>query len=362
MKRFAIATLVLVLGAAGMARAYSPEVTQELDRALEDVRKDLASASIDKSKTIAVVAPLLKGDQSGFLAGRLKPTMKDAGLKVVEHLEAEFAEQIKKELANNERWNDLGILDKSTLILIGENLKNAEYLIYGSVREPEVSDRRIYVEMELHIASIKTAEYIWGGVFTKTKRILSDDQERMVRMDRFVSVEREVMRESFADLAAVLKAKDELKGKRIAITPIRGGDELDALALDCTKETMTQAGLKPIEIGARSFAEAYMQVHDKPEQADAILRGAVRARMLELVEDGFRTKTYSIGTEAFVEILDKDGVSLCSKSVVGKKPYVRTLTLWELFQMHKKESVIGAMVLVGLIVIGMFLKATRRVR
>jgi len=333
-----------------------------LDEALEDVGKELSGAPLDKGKTIAVVAPLLKGDQSGFLAGRIKPTLKKAGLTVVEHLEGEFAEQIKKELAANDRWNDLGILDKSTVVLIGESLKNAQYLIYGTLRQPEENERRIYVELELHVASIKTAEYLWGGVFTKTKRILTTNEEKMVRTDRFLNAERETMRASFAELVKTLEGAEIPSGTRIAVTPMRGGEDLSTLARDCAKEAITQAGLKTIEIGARSFAEAYVQVRDKPEQADAILRGGVRARMIELVEKGLEVDTYSIVTEVFVEILDKDGVSLCSKVLVGKRPYEWKRSRWELFQMYKKECLIAAMVLVGLIVIGMFLKATRRVR
>jgi len=358
--------LLVSLATATAAMAFSPEVTQVLDEALEDVRKDLADAAIDKGKTIAVVPPLLKGDQSGFLAGRLKPMMKNAGLNVIEHTDSEFVEQIVKEHPARERWNKMGVLDKSALVLIGETLKTAEYLVYGSIRQPHENERRIYVEMELHIASIKTAEYIWGGVFAKS---MAKPAHRLpppeeVPYDELHEAIRETLAASFADVADALEQTDALRDKKIALTPF--GNDADRYVLGFVKQAITEAGLTWTDLGAHSMGEAYAMIYDKPQQANAVVTGAWRGKTMKPLRDEFTNKVWEVFTEVQIDIQDAGGNGIFSKMVMGKDEYRRVTTPEEVAKIflrkHPKAPLVAIGIVVGLILLGMFFKATRRVR
>lgn len=353
--------VMCLMALVGNVVAFDTDVSLALQEVIDDASAGLKKSGVSANKTVTIFSPLINGDQAGYAEGKLKIAINQAGLKYVEHKEDAFIEQIQKELATNERWNEMGIVDKKTLFLIGENMKVGEYLLYGTIREPDVNDQRIYVEIELHVSSLKTAEYIWGGTFAKrVARPDYDPGEGAISIEMVDDSVRDILKNSFQGCVDELKGNAALVGKKIALTPI--GDDLEGYVQGIAKEMISSAGLTWRNLGARSRGEAFLMVEDKPQQADAVLHGAVRNLSIRHEKSDWDRETYEIYTEVQLDVQGVNGDGLWSKVITGRGEYVDQMTWWELVLHYQRILMIAGAVLLGLIVIGMFLKSTRRVR
>lgn len=126
------------------------DVREAVSEALVQAQSALKSAPFG-SKTVAVLP--FPGDTSGYLTGKLKNQLTSLGFTCIEGKEDPMWDEIVKEIAWDERKDD--ILDADTLVKFGR-LKAAQILLYDKIARIERSTERIYVELELHATDLAT--------------------------------------------------------------------------------------------------------------------------------------------------------------------------------------------------------------
>lgn len=348
------------------AWAMFPEDVRQALRVMvrEAVQPSLSKSGLPADKTISILP--ISGDQDRVLMGLLKHAIQDAGLKCVEGKNDPFWNDVLAEVEWDERKAD--ILDTQTLVTFGK-LKATQFLMYGFVREATTSGQRVFVEIELHVSSIETKAHIWGDVFAQ--RIYKDNAIRgIVEIDESV---RRVLAETFEKGRASLTDAAGQLGEidTAALVPLAG--DVDGYVTSRVEALLSRSTVTPKNLNVSTLGEAEALLRDNPSRADAIVHGSVRDLSRErknrhyLRDGNFMVIDHEVRAEVQLKL---------QESETGAIPWSTTLTAmtidpveitWsDLIYEHPKEAIKLALGTVGvivlLIVIGMFLRSTRRVR
>lgn len=366
MKKHLVVGLALLFAAASAVQSQVTDThgRDALRNAAGQAVASLDLADVAGAKTIALLP--LGRDVDGVLAGVLKSAISAADLACVEAKDDPFFEEIMKEIEWDERKEDM--LDEATVTRFGR-LQAAQLLLYGWVRQYDVSQRRVYVEIELHLSSLETKRHLWGGCFA-SRVYLDPGVKGIVDLDE---TSRELLRQSFADASQSLAASAKTSGlSSVAIVPLAGDVDRYATGL-ATGMFSNLAKLSPRDLSVATLAEAVDLLRAEPSRADALLYGAVRDLSSSLVkEDTFWGNTYRYHAEVELRIQTAKGdivwggtfpasIELRPEGDGELKP---VLVRWFLSHPREIALVVGGVValLVVLAVFRMFFRAVSRPR
>lgn len=350
----ACAALSALAADAGLSRV----VVQE---AIEKAGAAFKTASFPASEPVAVLP--ISEDADGWIAGQLQTALTAAGKTCVVGKDDPMWAEILKEIEWGARKTD--ILDPKTLTSFGK-LKTARILLAAHVRFAADTARYSFVELELHAVGLETKRHLWGA--TVSARKYKDESKLIGLTDLPVQV-RTVALNKFRDgLAASLKKKVK-SGTSTAVLPFPG--DSDSYAGNVIRDAVTMAGLVPVNLDATTLTEARFAVREQKQKSLGVLYGAVRDVSATLVETTPRSKIYRIDVE--VQAVLEDAVSqaqLWSDTISVSDNYVQTLGWWDvLCDWFPSLRAMPWLIVVGplgglvlLVLVGMFLKATTRVR
>jgi hypothetical protein len=353
-----VAAIVLALSASGQDERSS----EALRLAAGKAASSLVAAQPTGGKTIALLP--LGGDTTGVLAGALKSAITAKGLACVEAKDDPFFDEIMKQVEWDERKEDM--LDAGTVSRFGK-LQAGQLLLYGWVRQCDVSPRRAYAEIELHLSSVETKRHLWGGTFV-SREYTGEGVRGMVDLDEPM---RGVLKRAFADAAKSLGGSTKLgSAKTVAIVPLAG--DLDRYATGLAEGMFSSlSAISPRDLGAKTLAEGLAEVRGGSSKADAVLYGAVRDLSVALVqEDVIKGNTYRYHAEVQLRIQAGSGDILWSDTIaVGEDVFVPRDAVADAVNAAAKNPktvmlVIGGILalLVLLVVIRMFFGAVSRPR
>jgi len=361
MKRHHILGLACLLAALQVTFAQSDnaQLRDALRNAGASAIASLVAADCSSGQTIALLP--LGNDTSAILAGTLKAELSSHSLNCVEAKQDPFFDEIMKQIEWNERKED--ILDAKTITTFGK-LQAGKLLLYGWVRQAEVSNRHAYAEIELHLSSIATNQHLWGGTFIG-RTYLDQGVEGIISLDEY---SRENLRSVFEAAKNSLAASSKTnKIKRVAIVPLAG--DIDRYASILAEGMFsTLPSISPANVAVNTLAEAIELLRAKPETADAILYGAVRDLSTYLVkEDALRGDTYRYNAEVQLRIQTPDGEILWSDSkaasvdVHDSRTIIEESTNWVIKLLNKiANNPIGLLKILGGIVILLAILSTFR--
>jgi len=253
------------------AEAFSDEVRQAFAAAMSDVSDSLKSSVIPVGASMSVLP--LRGDKDEAVAGLVKIAVTDAGRKYVEGKEDPMWNEVIREMAFDER--NVGLLDPATLVKIG-SLKATDVLIYGVVRASDVTENRVFVELELHATDVKTKTHLWGGLFAKRWYIPGSDVPKGIS-ELSVAVRDQLKRTMTSNIVASLKAQPKLRDiSSVVLLPLVGDE--DRYCSYIMRDAIVQTdGLVAKELDLTSLQGARTVFRDLPVVAgDAVVYGAVR--------------------------------------------------------------------------------------
>jgi len=285
-------SVLVSVGAVLAAFVVRAEISAEelIDRAAQDAVKDaqaaLVAAPVSSGKTVAVL-PLAGDTKDNKVRNLVKTALTNAGKVCVEGKEDQLVDEIVKEIAWDERKED--ILDAATVDKFGR-LKSAQYLVYGGLRRVIGGSRYVLVELELHITEIATKRHIWGNVFAR--RLYAPTSDPKGRIDVPADV-REMMRSVFRDkLGESLRKSTRLSGLRnVVCLPIV--TDLDQYVGGLVRDVLTSSSVTPVNLDVGTRAEARFALKESPGKGDGILYGALRDASAELKSvDFLQHKTY----------------------------------------------------------------------
>jgi diadenosine tetraphosphatase ApaH/serine/threonine PP2A family protein phosphatase len=299
--------LFLPLVHAAFAQGADPRAREALRAVAAEAAASLTAANVTGGKTIALLP--LGGDADGVLAGALKGGFSARGVACVEAKEDPFFDEIMKQVEWDERKEDM--LDAATITRFGK-LQAGQLLLYGWVRQCDVTPRRAYAEIELHLSSVETQRHLWGGTFA-SREYLAEGVEGMIDLDETM---RELLRQVFAEAAKSLAGSAKTGTVRtVAVVPLAGDVDRYATSL---AEGMFSAhpSLSPRDLSVSTLAEAADLLRADPSRADAIMYGAVRDLSVFLdKEDVIRGDTYRYHAEVQLWIQTPAGDKLWSDTV-----------------------------------------------
>jgi hypothetical protein len=349
--------LVLTALAASVARAeYGDLVRQGLQAAAADVEASLREAGLSE-ENISLLP--IGNDQGRYVQGLLKNAVTGAGLPYVEHGNDPMWNAILAEVAWDERKGDM--LDPATLVKFGQ-LKGAELLMYGSVREVFQSPGKVFVELELHLTSVTTKQHVWGGIFAK-RFYQPGDVVGVVALDPAV---RQVLKTAFEGAAESIRKSPKLGGvATVAMVPLSG--DLDGYVTTLTQNMLSETQLNPKDLDVATLSEARSTLRDQPGVADAVLFGAVRDLARELKHDEAMKNVYEVRAEIQLTLQSAEsGDVLWSRTLSAEALDEDVITgkeaAWTVLKNNPRLPLIVGGVIVGLLVLGMFFKAVSRPR
>lgn len=268
MKRILAVILSLLLIPLFAQSLSDDDVRQAISETLLQAQTAMKSAPFG-SKTVAVLP--FPGDTSGYFTGKLKNLLTSLGFTCIEGKEDPMWDEIIKEIAWDERKDD--ILDADTLVKFSK-LKAAQILLYGKVLAVDRNSERIYVEIELHATDLATKQHIWGGAFASRlykgkdiQGIISlDNNLRMLLKKNF-----EAARESLVSPEFASKLNDV---KSVAVLPLAG--DIDEYMTGLAVEMLTATRHLPKRPQIPSLSQLRVEAKTDPAIADAVFYGAVR--------------------------------------------------------------------------------------
>jgi hypothetical protein len=356
MKRMIWMATALCVLCAGAADAFEESTRQALQGAVEDAQAALGSAGIGPS--IAISTLPIAGDENRVVEGLLKNAVTGAGLNYVEGKQDPLWNSILETVEWDERKGD--ILDASTLTQFGK-LRSTQALLYGIVRDAGRWGNRVYVEIELHLTDLSTASHLWGGIFSR-RFYLPGDLRGIVDYDPDV---RALLRGLFADAVEGLASASKLAEiESVALLPICG--DQDQYITGLARDLISATRLKPRDLDMTTLLEARRILRDQPDRADAVLYGAVRDLSRKLEREEVLEDTYEIRAEVQLQIQAPNGDVLWSETLAGEREQIEERTGeemgWKFVRAHRRELLYGLAGLVGLILLGLLIRAGRRVR
>jgi len=295
------------------AQALPDDVRQTLYGAIDQSESALKSAPFG-NKTVAILP--IPGDDSGLIVGRLKNILTRQGFTCVEGKEDPMWDEIIKEIAWNERKDD--ILDPATLVKFGK-LKSAQILLYGKIRQIDRNDDRTYAEIELHATDIATKQHIWGGNFAarlyKNKDfqgiITLDNELRMLLKKNFAEAQRSILQ---PETAAKL---DQIK--TVSVIPLAG--DIDRYMTGLAVEMLSQTRHLPMMPEIPSLSQTRIFAREHKIASDALFYGTIRdlhktKTVSKAVGNGKMSDSYEVCADIQLFLEDvKTGVILWSKTI-----------------------------------------------
>lgn len=356
--------LTLVLAVASVSMAYSEIDADELVNlalkdAVNEAQASIAASKVPADRPIAILP--LGGDGSGPVEGLLKKAITAAGKTCVEGKEDPMWEAILKEVAWDERKED--ILDPATLDKLGR-LKSAQYLLYGSVRRLATSERYVLIELELHVSCIATKQHIWGGSFVRRHYAPGVDPKGAVDIPSDVRVA--LVDGIRAKVSESLSKSTRLASvRRVALLPIAG--DVDQYAAGLFRDVLSASSVTPVNLDATTRAEARFALREGPGKADAIAYGALRdieSKLLETKATGEKTYSALMELQLWIEkgttrdILWSDTVQFAKEFTTGPRGWWdRLCHLVPLFRDHP-----SAVVWIPLAIFAVFVLVKMRTR
>jgi TolB-like protein len=337
-----------------------------LKDAVSEARASLAASDkVPAGKAVAILP--FGGKMSSEVVGLLKNALTDAGKMCVEGKTDPMWEEILKEIAWDERKED--ILDPATLDRFGK-LKSAQYLMYGEVRRFTGSERYILVELELHVSCIATKRHVWGGTFVRRDYAPGEDPKGEVQIPAEVRIAlvdgiRGKIAESMAE-SPKLKAV-----ARVAVLPIAGDN--DQYAAGLFRDVLTKSAVTPVNLDVVTRGEARFALRESSGRADAIAYGALRdlgATLVQTQPDGSKTYRALMEMQLWIEkgatreILWSDTLRFSKEFSVGPRGWWDRLCNVVPFFRDRPAAIVylPLIAVFGLILVFMFLRATTRVR
>ncbi len=315
MKKILILLLTVFSTAMWAQSIENDDVRQAVYGALDQAKAALAAAPF-QGKTVAILP--IGGDSGALLAGRLKNMLTQLGFACVEGKDDPMCEQILKEVAWDERKDD--ILDPATLVKFGK-LKAAQILLYGKINVISRTEDRIYAELELHATDIATKQHIWGGNFAY-RFYKGKDIQGIVSLDNSL---RQLLKKNFEQAKASLSAPEyasRLSGVKTAtVIPLSG--DIDSYLTGLAIEMLTQTSHTPKNPAIPSLSQVRSFIRDGQLQSDAIFYGAVRdlSRKATPALDTRTEKAFEVNADIqlFLENV-KTGEILWSKTITISAP------------------------------------------
>jgi hypothetical protein len=341
--------------------AFNDDVRQAFQGAVTDAQQDLKSSGLPTGEPIALLP--IAGDQGDYVYGLLKNAVTAAGLTCVEGKTDPFWNEVMEEVKFDTLKGD--ILDAKTLVSFGK-LKAARILLYGTVRDFSAEGSKVYVELELHASSVATKQHLWGRCFGK-RYYVAKDVVGLVQLDDKV---REALAKAFDRGVESLKASPKLKDIRtVAMVPLAG--DLDRYATGLAEAMVSKtASLFPKNLDIKTLAEARSLLRDQPQQADAVLYGAVRDLSRKQETPGIFSDTDRLSAVIQVKIESaKEHEVLWSEQLLVSELYkqdkpaeAKAIMIWQWMKAHPliPLGVIGA--IIAFIVLRLIIKAGTRVR
>lgn len=363
-----ILALVAALSAVIACRG-EVDASQLAELALKDAVGDAAASLAAAAKIPAKepVAVLPFDDAGAGVVGLLKNALVAAGKTCVEGKEDPAWDEILKEIAWDERKED--ILDPATLDKFGR-IKSARYLMYGSIRRVASGERSLLVELELHVSCISTKEHVWGGTFVR--RHFAPGAEPDGALDIPAEVRLALVDGIRGKVAASLAKSGKLGSvSRVAMLPISG--DVDQYAEGLFRDVLAKSSVTPVNLDVATRAEARFALREGGGKADAIAYGVLRdlsARVVETQPTGEKTCAATMELQLWIEraatreIVWSDTVQFAKEFETGARGWWNRLcTVVPFFADHPSAVVwLPLAVLLGLVVLFKFLKATTRVR
>lgn len=340
--------------------AFPEEVRQALRLCTADIQSALARSGLPKDSPIAILP--VKEDSESYALGILKDAATGAGLQCVEGKEDPFVQEVFKEIAWDEKKDD--ILDPTTLAKFGK-LKASKLLLYGRVRETAGGSGRGYAELEVHVSSIETKQHLWGQVFAR-RFYSAPDVKGLLELDPDV---RKLIRESFDRGVMALKANAKLKDtKTIAVVPLAG--DMDHFVTGLAERMVSQTQFMPKQLDVTTLGEARALLRDNPQAADAVLYGAVRDLSRKLLNRYPDRVEYETSSAVQLTIQDtKTGNVLWSDLIEARGTDSTKLSWWEMTQRFgplvlagKWYVLVPLIVIAGVFVLLVFFWMMRRAR
>ncbi|HOG49650.1 MAG TPA: hypothetical protein PKY10_03595 [Lentisphaeria bacterium] len=365
MKKHLVIGFALLFAAASAVQSQVTDIQarEALRNAADQAVSSLDVADVAGAKTIALLP--LGRDVDGVLASALKSAISAAELACVEAKDDPFFEEIMKQVEWDERKEDM--LDEATITRFGR-LQAGQLLLYGWIRQCDVSQRRAYAEIELHLSSVETKRHLWGGCFA-SRVYLDPGVKGIIDLDE---TSRELLRQIFAAASQSLAASAKTGDLRsVAIVPLAGDVDHYATGLAMGMfSSLTK--LSPRDLSVATLAEAVDLLRTDSSRADALLYGAVRDLSSFLVkEDVFRGDTYRYHAEVQLRIQTAKGDIVWSDTLpasveVQVPPADRRTVLVRWLLSHPREIALAVggilALLVVLAVFRMFFRAVSRPR
>jgi hypothetical protein len=336
------------------------DVRQALQSTARDVADSLRGASAIPASAAVAILPL-GGDEGKYVEGLLKNAVTGAGKTCVEGKDDPLWEEILKEIVWDGRKSDM--LDPATLTAFGK-LKGVKVLLYGQVRSAGVSGHRVFVEIELHASSIETRQHLWGDVFVK--RVVLPNPDEIIGLLNVPAQVREPLRTAIQEKAAAALKEQEGKlqaVRSVALVPLAG--DLDRYATWILRDAITKTRLNAKELDLRTLGEARGAMRDQPQQADALLYGALRDLSKRRTGYTWRSQTYEVQAE--VQTCIENAAThdiLWSATLPAVSSYSDTLTLWQVLVEKVVPAAgrhpLGASVIVGVVLVLIVLRVLYR--
>lgn len=299
-------------------------VRQSLYGALDQAKASIAKAPFN-GKTVAILP--IAGDADSLILGRLKNILSDAKVKCIEGKEDPMWAEIMKEIAWNQRKED--ILDQQTIVKFGK-LKAAQVVLYGKVRVLDQNEDRIYAEIELHATDLATKAHIWGGNFA-CRYYLGQDIRGIISLDVDL---KNLLKKNFEEAKKSLQepaTAAKLNKKTVAVVPLAG--DIDSYMTNLAIEMLTATTLQPKYPQIPSLSQIKAFARDGQMNTDLVFYGAIRdlyrgKTTAKMVSNENNEPIMEEKTDIFVDIQLtvedlKTGIILWSKTITLHEEVVK---------------------------------------
>ncbi len=346
--------LAVALSSPVLQAGYTQEQRQALLEAVNQAVTDLvASSRVTRDEPISILP--LAGDQDRFIEGQLKNAITRAGLTYVEGRNDPVLDEILKEIAWDERKED--ILDATTLDKFGR-LKSTRLLLYGGVREVSQNNQQAYAEIELHLTSIETKQHLWGDLVVR-RLYLPETVIGVIDLDANL---RQILQNAFRKNVVEVPIASAMTGTRsIVVGPIAG--DIDGYVASLAETMLTSGNLTVSRANSPTISEIRKGLRDSQSGNYAVLTGAVRDLSVRLAETRPLSRIYEVTAEVQLRIEDGlTGNTLWSRNILANERYSESVGVWDFLKEHHRVVWIVLGALVVLFLLRSFLRSMTRAR
>lgn len=368
-----IAALTLATGLLAQnqtPQVFTEDVRQALKGAADKAQASLASSRIAPNQAVSVF--FIEGDRGGYVETLVRDAALAAGRTYVVPNDDEnrLLQKIYSEIEFDERKEGM-VSPKTVERINAASLKSTQVLVYGNVWTVVDNDRYVLVEISLGAYSIATKEFLWAGQFDC--RHYKPGKEPSVTLVNLPLQLRTTMQN---DIKAAIKDSigKQLKtklaaAKTVVVLPL-AGDEFGGYITHIVVDAVTDTDLTARDSDVQTRAEVLRAIRDRPQIADAVLFGAVRALDFQIAKETPREITFAGDVELQLTIEGAATRNILLSETVSK-PFTYVVPkdippgfFKQLIDRFGKKGLVAIAIvaLVLLIVIGRILNAATRVR